>query len=229
MPRAARADLLRLAASRGVTIVENDVYSALRYQGEPIPSVKHLALGGDVIQMGSFSKVAFPGLRVGWIVAARQIVEACASTKQWMDLHSDHLSQAVLLRFAESGRLAAHQKQVVASGARKLTAALDGCDRYLPEGTQFTRPSGGMNLWARLPFPLDASALLRTAEEQKVTYLPGRHFAVGRPEPGSLRLSFAGLSEGRIVEGISILGALFNQELRRERLGGVTRQVTAIV
>jgi len=118
---------------------------------------------------------------------------------------------------------------VVAAGAEKLAAALKACDRHLPEGSQFTRPSGGMNLWVRLPHPLDASALLRAAEEQGVSYLPGRHFAVGRQEPGSLRLSFAGLEASRIEAGISILGALFTQELRRERLGGIARQVTAMV
>ncbi len=229
LPRAARVELIRLAAMRGVTIVENDVYSALRYEGEPIPSVKALASGGEAIQLGSFSKVAFPGLRVGWIVAPRPVIEACATSKQWMDLHSDHLSQAVLLRFAESGRLAAHRDRVVATGAEKLAAALSACDRYLPEGSRFTRPAGGMNLWVRLPGALDASALLRTAEGHGVNYLPGRHFAVGRAEPGSLRLSFAALEASRIDEGISILGALFAQELRRERHGGLARQATAIV
>ena len=229
LPRAARSELIRLASSCGVTIVENDIYSALRYQGEPIPPVKQLASSGEAIQLGSFSKIAFPGLRVGWIVASRQVIEACAAGKQWMDLHSDHLSQAVLLRFAQTGRLAAHRQLVVEAGAGKLAAALDACERYLPEGSHFTRPAGGMNLWVRLPHPLDASALLRAAEEQGVSYLPGRHFAVGRPEPGSLRLSFAGLDANRIREGISILGALFTHELRRERQGGITRQATAMV
>lgn len=229
LPKAARTELIRIAAGRGVTIVENDVYSALRYEGEPIPSVKQLASGGEVIQLGSFSKIAFPGLRVGWIVAARQVIESCASSKQWMDLHSDHLSQAVLLRFAQTGRLAEHHKRVIAAGAGKLAAALQACERFLPEGSQFTRPSGGMNLWVRLPDPLDTAMLLRAAEEQGVSYLPGRHFAVGRPEQGSLRLSFAGLEAGRITEGISILGALFTNELRRERAGGIARHATAIV
>ena len=119
LPRAARAELIRLASARGVTIVENDVYSALRYEGEPIPSIKELASGGEVIQLGSFSKIAFPGLRVGWIVASRQVVESCAASKQWMDLHSDHLSQAVLLRFAESGRLAAHREARGGGGRRE--------------------------------------------------------------------------------------------------------------
>jgi 2-aminoadipate transaminase len=86
-----------------------------------------------------------------------------------------------------------------------------------------------MNLWVRLPAPLDSAVLLRAAEEQGVSYLPGRHFAVGRPEMGGLRLSFAGLDAARIEEGISILGALFTAELRRERSGGAARQVTAMV
>ena len=228
LPQAARADLIRLAAQHGATIVENDVYSALRYEGEPIPSIKQTS-PGEVIQLGSFSKIAFPGLRVGWILAPRHVIDSCAAGKQWMDLHSDHLSQAVLLQFARTGRLEAHTRRVVAAGAEKLAAALSACADHLPEGTGFTRPAGGMNIWVRLPHPLDASALLRHAEEQGVSYLPGRYFAIGRGEPGSLRLSFAGLEASRIREGISILGALFTQELRRERQGGYGRQATAIV
>ncbi len=229
LPQAARADLIRLAAQHGAVIVENDVYSALRYEGEPVPSIKQMAAGGAVIQLGSFSKIAFPGLRVGWILAPRPVIESCAASKQWMDLHSDHLSQAVLLQFAQSGRLEAHTKRVVAAGGEKLATALSACADCLPEGTEFTRPSGGMNLWVKLPNPLDASAMLRHAEERGVSYLPGRYFAIGRGEPGSLRLSFAGLEASRIREGISILGALFTQELRRERQGGYVRQATAIV
>ena len=229
LPQAARAELIRLAAARGVAIVENDIYSTLRYEGEPIPSIKQMAPGAEIIQLGSFSKVAFPGLRVGWIAAPRRMIEACAAGKQWMDLHSDHLSQAVLLRFAETGRLDAHRRQVVAAGAGKLSAALSACDDHLPRGSSFTRPSGGMSLWVRLPEPLDSSALLRQAEEQGVGYLPGRYFAVGRPEQGSLRLSFAGLDAGRIREGIAILGGLFDRELRRERQGGYAHQATAMV
>lgn len=234
LPVEARLELIRLAAAHGVQIVENDIYSALRYEGSPIPSVKQLALsagGGDVIQLGSFSKVAFPGLRVGWVVASRRVVEAGAATKQWMDLHSDHLSQAILLRFAETGRLAAHQKRVIESGASKLAAALSACGASLPAGSLFTRPEGGMNLWVRLPEQLDSAALVRTAAERGVSYLPGRYFAVGRPEHSSFRLSFAGLNPARIREGIALLGGLFQEELQRERSGSraVGQQASAMV
>ncbi|MCC6539862.1 MAG: PLP-dependent aminotransferase family protein [Bryobacterales bacterium] len=235
LSRAARLDLLRLAAQAGAVVVENDVYSPLRYEGEPIPSMKQLAQPGEgeLVQVGSFSKIAFPGLRVGWILGPARLIDTCAAGKQWMDLHSDQLSQAVLLRFAESGRLEAHRRRVLEAGASRLAATLAACEAHLPDGCGFTRPQGGMNLWVRLPEPLDTAALLRLAEEQGVTYLPGRYFAVGRPDPGGLRLSFAGLDEVRIARGVEILGGLVAAELRRTAgygLGnGLSRPAPAMV
>lgn len=236
LSRTARLELLRLAAEAGALVVENDVYSPLRYEGEPVPSIKQLSQAGggvEVVQVGSFSKIAFPGLRVGWVLGSSRLIDACAGGKQWMDLHSDQLSQAVLLRFAESGRLEAHRHRVLAAGAARLAAALAACLANLPEGSEFTRPQGGMNLWVRLPKPVDTSALLRTAEEHGVMYLPGRYFAVGRPDPAGLRLSFAGLDEERIARGVAILGSLVAAELRRAAgygLGnGLSRPATAMV
>jgi 2-aminoadipate transaminase len=129
--------------------------------------------------------------------------------KQLTDLHSDQLAQAVLLRFAESGRLDQHRLRMVEAGAERLRAVLDACERYLPEGSHWTRPRGGMNLWVRLPEPLDAANLLAAAERENVSYLPGRYFAVGRPDPGSFRLSFAGITPVKIEKGLRILGSVF--------------------
>src|SRR5207237_8389683 len=84
-----------------------------------------------------------------------------------------------------------------------------------PEDAAFTRAQGGMNLWVRLPEPLDAAELLPRAQREGVTYLPGRYFTVSRPDPGGLRLSFAGLEPEKIRKGISILGEIFSAELER--------------
>jgi 2-aminoadipate transaminase len=130
-------------------------------------------------------------------------------------LHSDQLSQAVLLRFAESGRLQAHRQKTLEAGAEKLKAVLSACERYVPAGSVFTRPQGGMNLWVRLPEPLDAGELLMRAQRENVNYLPGRYFTVSRPDPGALRLSFAGLTPEQIGTGVSILGEIFSAELER--------------
>ncbi|MGH7248313.1 MAG: PLP-dependent aminotransferase family protein, partial [Pseudomonadota bacterium] len=151
LPLAARRAILRLAREAGVVVVENDIYGALRYQGEALPALKRLDESGGTVLLESFSKIAFPGLRVGWVVGPSPFMARLAEAKQSCDLHTGQLSQAVLLRFAQSGRLEAHRQKMLATGAERLAAALDACRRYLPPGTRFTRPQGGMNLWVRLP------------------------------------------------------------------------------
>ena len=217
LPLAVRRGILRMAQQAGCILVENDAYGDLRYEGESLPSLKELDEAGDVILLKSFSKLSFPGLRVGWVVGPRPLVARLAEAKQWCDLHTDQLSQAVLLRFAESGRLAAHRQRVVEAGAECLAAVLEACASELPPGAGYTRPQGGMNLWVRLPAPLDAGDLLPRAVREKVSYLPGRYFGVSRFESGSLRLSFAGLTPEKIRTGLAILGRLFSEELRRSR------------
>ncbi|MCC6340871.1 MAG: PLP-dependent aminotransferase family protein [Bryobacterales bacterium] len=223
LPLSARQSILRLAREAGVVLMEHDIYGQLRYEGDPQPPLKQLDGSEDVVSIGSFSKIAFPGLRVGWVIGPRALIRRLAAAKQYCDLHSDHLSQAVLFRFAESGRLAAHRARILEAGAQRLSAMLSACGRYLPEGSRFTRPQGGMNLWVRLPEPLDAAELLPRAERANVNYLPGKYFAVSRVEQGGLRLSFAGLDPARIREGVSILGRVFGEELERVRaLSGMT-------
>jgi 2-aminoadipate transaminase len=212
LPLEARAAIVRMAAQHGVIVIENDIYGELRYEGEALPTLKQVDARGDVVLLRSFSKLAFPGLRVGWIIAPRALVSRLAEVKQYSDIHTDQLAQAVLLRFAESGRLHAHREHVREAGLERLHAAIGACERYLPPGARFTRPSGGMNLWVRLPEPLDAVALLPRAQSEGVSYLPGRHFAVSRVESGSLRLSFAHLPPKKIRAGIAILGRVFSGE-----------------
>ena len=211
-----RERILRLALNAGTVLIENDIYGQLRYEGEALPTIKQMAASGDGILLRSFSKISFPGLRVGWAVGPRAVISRMMETKHLSDLHSDQLSQATLLRFALSGRLRAHHARILQAGAERLRATVAACERYLPSGSRFTRPEGGMNLWVRLPEPLDASELLGRAQREGVSYLPGKYFAVNRPEPGSLRLSFAGVDPGSIDKGIKILGEIFSTELTRQ-------------
>lgn len=229
MPLEARQDLLRIARGAGATVIENDTYGALGYQGQPIPAIQRLDDSGETILLRSFSKVAFPGLRVGWVIARRATIERLTEAKQWSDLHTDQLSQAVLLRFAQSGRLERHRERMLVTGRERLQAALEACAEYLPAGARFTRPSGGMNLWVELPAPLDAAELLPQAEREGVTYLPGRFFAVSRPQPNALRISFAGMTPEEIRAGIAVLGRIFRQELEREPAHPPMSEAAALV
>ncbi len=221
IPESSRRTLLAMARRAGVVVVENDLYGELRYRGAEVPSLKRLDQSGDTILLSSFSKIAFPGLRVGWAIGPRHFIARLTEAKQSCDLHSDQLSQAVLLRFALSGRLAAHREKMLARGRERLDATLAACAAELPAGSRFTRPEGGMNVWVRLPEPLDAAEMAGRAAREGVSFLPGSHFAVSRPQTQGLRLSFAGLDPEQIRAGLAILGRILRNELdhARERNG----------
>ncbi len=216
LPQATREAIVRAAADTGTVVIENDPYGDLRYTGQPVASIKSHATEG-VVLLRSFSKIAFPGLRVGWVVASSTLIGRLAEAKQLCDLHTDQFSQAALLEFAVSGSLAAHRETVIAAGRARLEAVLEACARHLPPNSHFTRPEGGMNLWVRLPDGLDAAALLADAQRAGVSYLPGRHFAVSRTETNGLRLSFAGLTPREIHTGVGILGEVFAAGWERSR------------
>jgi 2-aminoadipate transaminase len=213
LPLTARRAILAAARAARVPVVENDAYGDLRYAGEPLPALKQLDGSGGTVLLRSFSKVSFPGLRVGWAIGPKPLLDRLRHAKETADLHTDQLSQAVLLDFAVSGRLETHRAHVLRAGAERLAATLEACREYLPAGTRWTHPEGGMNVWVRLPESLDAGELLPRAQKEGVAYLPARYFEVARHEPGALRLSFAGLAPDRIRTGLRILGNLFSGDL----------------
>ncbi|MDR3718424.1 MAG: PLP-dependent aminotransferase family protein [Bryobacteraceae bacterium] len=229
MPEAARRELLRIAAAAALPVVENDIYGELRYVGEAVPTLKELDQAGLVIQVKSFSKLAFPGLRVGWVTGPQPVIRRLAELKQVTDLHTDHLSQAVLLQFDRSGRLEEHRGRILEAGRIRLSAVLSACAQHLPAGAKFTRPEGGMNLWVRLPEPLDAAALLPAAQRLGVAYLPAPVFEVSQRQPGGFRLSFAGLAVERIERGLMLLGKVFQTGLEQARASRREDPAPAIV
>ena len=219
IPLSTRNALLLSANAAGVPVVENDAYGELRYRGQALPSLKQLDPRGGTVLLRSFSKISFPGLRVGWALAPKPLVERLRNAKEAADLHTDQLSQAVLLEFVESGRLEAHRARVLAAGSESLAATLAACREFLPGGARWTQPEGGMNVWVRLPAPLDSSELLQRAQQEGVAYLPGRYFEVSRRHSSALRLSFAGLAPEQIRKGLAILGRVAAQEVQRTSRG----------
>jgi DNA-binding transcriptional MocR family regulator len=208
-----RQDVVRIARLHQIVLLEIDIYSDLRYVGTPLPRLKELDQSGNVVLLGSYSKVSFPGLRVGWVLGPRPLIARLADYKQMCDLHSDQLSQAVLLRFAESGELAKHISRTRAQGARRLEAALEACQEYMPEGTRFTRPEGGMSLWVELAATLRAQDLLNQSQEHGVDFLPGKYFSPQHGHAHALRLSFGGLSPEQIQRGIRVIGMVGRQQM----------------
>lgn len=224
-----RKRLVELARRSGAVLVENDIYSELRYRGKPLPTLKELDETGNTILLRSYSKVAFPGLRVGWIIAPRAVVARLAEAKQTSDLHSDQLAQAILLRFAESGELALHLERTRRAGAERLQTVLRGCAQYLPPGTRFTHPEGGMSLWIELPAPLTAESLLARVEERGISFLAGRHFSADHRHIRGLRISFGALPPARILRGLQIIGEAAETELAASRAPERFEAIAALV
>ncbi|MDX2267348.1 MAG: PLP-dependent aminotransferase family protein [Bryobacter sp.] len=200
------------AEASGRMLVEVDVYTRLRYRGKALPGLRQLGARQQTLLLRSYSKMAFPGLRVGWVIGPKEWVKQLGRTKQWTDLHSDQLSQAIMLEFARSGRLNKHLENVLTAGRASLEATVSGLQENLPQGAKFTKPEGGMNLWVTLPAAMDAEGMLEEARRAGVNYLPGRHFELEKKFRDAFRISFAGLEPGRIREGLRRLGAVFAEK-----------------
>lgn len=231
----ARLALLDIVRRYRVPLVENDMYTELRYQGESPERLKKLDDSGDVILLGSYSKVSFPGLRVGWVVAPRPVISRLTAAKQTSDLHSDQLAQAVMLRFAESGHLAEHLRQTCIAGAERLRTALRACTRFLPSGSKYTHPEGGMSLWIELPAPLTAQEVLTKCLANGVAFLPGANFSPTNPysgdrmHVGGLRISFGGLTPTEIERGLKIVGETATELLASSSSSMISEPACALV
>jgi 2-aminoadipate transaminase len=219
MSLASRRKVLELAARHQVPIVEDHIYARLHARDERVPSLKQLDRSDLVIHIDSFAKVAFPGLRVGWIVAPAAAIERLRLVKQTTDLHTDQLAQATLAEFLRRGLFSKHLARMRKIYMARLDALDAALRKYMPEEVRWTRPEGGMCLWLELPPGFDASELLIHVKERGVLFAPGRYFYVQNPLPNTLRLAFAGLEEKLIVRGIITLADMLRVEMRKRQRG----------
>jgi len=232
MDIAARRRLLELALKYRVPIVEDDIYGELRYDGPSLPSLKALDEYGLVIYINSFSKVGFPGLRVGWIAAPRIVVDYLNAAKQKCDLHASLLTQAAIYEFSRHGLLAKHIKRVKRAYAQRRDAMLEAMEKHFPDEAIWNRPEGGMAVWVKLPQSLNAGEILLQSIENGVLFSPGDHFYSNLPQYNVMRLSFTMASPVLIEEGIKRLGAIIKRRLlslRKQRAIGRAEERRALV
>ncbi|MGA2810683.1 MAG: PLP-dependent aminotransferase family protein [Candidatus Acidiferrum sp.] len=218
----ARKKLLELAARHAVPVVEDHIYGRLHGREERVPSLKQMDRASLVIHIDSFAKVAFPGLRVGWIVAPAAVIDRLRVVKQNTDIHTDQLAQASLAEFLRRGLFAKHVAKMRKVYALRLAALDEALRKYMPDGTRWTKPEGGLCLWLELPAGFDASELLIHAKERGVLFAPGRYFYVQGPLPNTLRLGYAAMNEKDITRGVATLAEVLKVEMRK-RTRGVRR------
>jgi 2-aminoadipate transaminase len=228
LPVAERRRLLEIAARFQVPVIEDHIYARLRARVERVPSLKQLDRSNIVIQVDSFSKIAFPGMRVGWIVAPSNVIERLRLVKQSTDLHTGHLAQAILAEYVRRGLLGRHVERTRKAYSGRLAALEQALGRHMPSGTKWTRPEGGMCVWVELPPGFDSNELLIHTRERGVVFAPGRYFYFQNPQPNTLRLGFAGVAEREIARGIATLAEVLRVEMRKRQRGARRAEVPRV-
>lgn len=215
-----RLRLLDLVAALGIPLIEDAAYTALRFEGAPIRSCLALDIArcghidrSAVVYCGTFSKTIAPGLRVGWVCAARDLVQKIVLAKQAGDLHSATLNQMVMHEVVE----AVYERQIseiTAVYRKRRDAMLAALAEHMPDGVSWTKPQGGMFVWLTLPAGIDGTELLAKAvAEERVAFVPGSAFFVDGSGRNTIRLSYSLPPESGIDEGIKRLGQLITKSI----------------
>jgi 2-aminoadipate transaminase len=215
LPR--REKVVELAGRYGVPIVEDDPYGQLRYEGEHLPPIVHLdaehrggngggPLDGAVIYLGTLSKTMAPGLRIGWVVAPVEVIQRLVQVKQGADLHTSTFGQMVAYEAARGGFVDRHVRKLRTVYGERRQVMLAALAEHFPPDATWTRPAGGLFLWATLPEGMDSREVLKLAVEAKVAYVPGQPFHANGGGERTMRLNFSYCPPDVIREGIRRLG-----------------------
>ena len=211
LPEDRRKAVAELADKYGMVVAEDDPYRDLRYRGTAAPSIKSFDKNGWVMFLGSFSKIISPGLRVGYIAGNADIIRKCTVGKQSTDVHTSNLNQAIVDQFLRRDLLPEHIRTICAGYGAKMDRMLS-CLESFPSGVRFTRPEGGLFIWAELPEKIDAVSMLTKAVERKVAYVPGTYFCVDGGHLNTIRLNFSNSTPEQIDTGMAALREIIEQQ-----------------
>ena len=204
--REKREALLSLVKKYHCILVEDDPYGDLKFEGTPYGYISK-SDPGESILLGTFSKTVTPGMRIGYMVIKDDELRFRINTaKEAADLHSNIFSQYILWDYLTNHDISKHISKIRALYQKQCSTMISSMETYFPESVKFTRPEGGMFIWATLPEGLSAMDLFEKAKEKKVVFVPGNPFYVDARNANTMRLNFTNCDEEIIVEGIKRLG-----------------------
>jgi 2-aminoadipate transaminase len=212
--RGTRETLAEVLAESETVVIEDDPYGELRFEGTAAPSMRTW-LEERTVLLGSFSKTVAPGLRLGWVCAKRPVMDKLIVAKQASDLHTSIFSQRILHEYLAHHDIDEHIAIITAAYRRQRDAMVAAIEDHFPAAVDFTRPQGGMFIWATLPEALPAIDLFERAVEQKVAFVPGMPFFVDGGGEHNMRLNFSNADEETIEEGIRRLGQIIQERFSR--------------
>jgi 2-aminoadipate transaminase len=211
LPR--RRRLVEVAAERELLVLEDNPYGLLRYEGEPLPTLHSLDGGQFVIYLGTFSKILSAGLRLGWATAPAPVLDKMNLGKQGADLCTSSMTQCFVAAYFEETRWRDYLGSLIDLYRRRRDIMLDALAEHFPPESTWTRPEGGLFLWATLPEYIDTSDLLARALQENVAFVPGRAAFLDGRGASSMRLNFSGVSDDEIREGVRRIGEVVREQV----------------
>ncbi len=201
-----RKELLEIANERGLTVIEDDPYGALRFAGAHVPTLK--SMDNDVVYLGTFSKVLSPGIRLGYVVGPHDVIEKLNIAKQAVDLATSSVSTYIAQAYVSGGYMDKQIPKIIDLYRQKRDLMIESFVNYFPGDVEYTRPNGGMFLWVTRK-GANTDKMFEEAVKQKVLYVVGSAFYPDEDNHESMRLNFTFSSNENIVEGVKRLGKLF--------------------
>ena len=218
-----RQRLVEIADRHGVPIVEDDPYGQLRYEGEHLATVSRLdgeqrsngdpCYRGNVIYLSTFSKTLSPGLRLAWVVAPPEVIRKLVQAKQGADLHTATFNQMIAFEVARGGFLDRHVRLIREVYRERRNVMLQAMEENFPKAVHWTRPQGGLFLWATLPEGMKSADVLQDAVAEKVAFVPGSPFFSKGGGENTMRLNFSNATPAKIREGMARLGRVLQRRL----------------
>ena len=208
MPLARRLALLQWARERQALIIEDDYDGELRYDGQPLGALQGLDREGRVIYLGSFSKVLFPALRLGYVVLPKSLIRPFLQAKSLLDRGAPTLMQAAVADFMAEGHFERHLRQLRQTYGARRQVLEEALQQELGDGVGWTAVPAGLHIMLYLERGLDETAVIQRAAAAGVIIYPGAAYHVKRPSPPSVLLGFSGLTEAEIVEGVRRLATV---------------------
>lgn len=209
-----RKAFMKVVGAYDFPVIEDDPYGELRYDGEKMKALKSLDTKGQLIFLGSFSKIFMPGLRLAWMAASPEILDKAVKLKQAVDLQSSSFAQRQAYYYMKRYDINEHVRNLVQVYGKRRTLMCETMKQYFPQGITFTYPEGGLFTWVTLPEGMDATALMPKVLAEKVAYVPGGPFYPHGGHRNHFRLNYSNMPEDRIVEGVKRLAAVLTEEMK---------------
>lgn len=210
-----RRQLLELAKKYDVLILEDNPYFELRYEGEPVPTIKSMDTEGRVVYAGSYSKVLSPGMRIGYCIANKEIINRMVVCKQVSDVHTNLYFQMLVAKYLERFDLDAHIADMCKLHKEKRDAMLNACEKYFDKRVTYTHPNGGLFIWCELPEGYDSFKLCQLITEKKVACVPGNAFSVDESAVcNGFRMNFSKPSLEQIETACARIGEAMQEFLK---------------